>query len=64
MAQFGTVFCDHFAIARFENGGWSDATLMPWEDESWVGVESMHRSINRELYRSDLGSVNPNDPGP
>jgi branched-chain amino acid aminotransferase len=29
MAQFGTVFCDHFAIARFENGGWSDATIEP-----------------------------------
>jgi branched-chain amino acid aminotransferase len=29
MAQFGTVFCDHIAIARFENGGWSDATIEP-----------------------------------
>ena len=29
MAQFGTVFCDHFAIVRFENGGWSDATIEP-----------------------------------
>ena len=29
MAQFGTVFCDHIAIARFENGRWSDATIEP-----------------------------------
>lgn len=29
MAQFGTVFCDHIAIARFENGSWSDAAIEP-----------------------------------
>jgi branched-chain amino acid aminotransferase len=29
MAQFGTVFCDHIAIARFENGGWSEAAIEP-----------------------------------
>ena len=29
MAQFGTVFCDHMSIARFEHGGWSEATIQP-----------------------------------
>lgn len=29
MAQFGTVFCDHMAIARFENGGWGQAAIEP-----------------------------------
>ena len=29
MAQFGTVFCDHLAIARFEDGSWGDAALEP-----------------------------------
>jgi len=29
MAQFGTVFCDHMAIARFENGGWGEAAIAP-----------------------------------
>jgi branched-chain amino acid aminotransferase len=29
MAQFGTVFCDHLSIARFENGGWGEAALEP-----------------------------------
>ncbi len=29
MVQFGTVFCDHIAIARFENGGWSEAAIEP-----------------------------------
>jgi len=29
MAQFGTVFCDHISIARFENGNWSDAAIEP-----------------------------------
>ena len=27
MAQFGTVFCDHMAIARFENGSWGEASI-------------------------------------
>ena len=29
MAQFGTVFCDHFAIARFTNGAWQEAAIEP-----------------------------------
>src|SRR5210317_1938808 len=29
MAQFGTVFCDHMAIARFENGSWGEAAIKP-----------------------------------
>jgi branched-chain amino acid aminotransferase len=29
MAQFGTVFCDHMTIARFENGGWGEAAIEP-----------------------------------
>lgn len=29
MAQFGTVFCDHIAIARFENGSWGKAAIEP-----------------------------------
>jgi len=29
MAQFGTVFCDHIAIARFENGSWGEAAIEP-----------------------------------
>ena len=29
MAQFGTVFCDHMAIARFENGGWGKPAIEP-----------------------------------
>jgi branched-chain amino acid aminotransferase len=29
MAQFGTVFCDHFSIARFERGAWQPAALKP-----------------------------------
>jgi len=29
MAQFGTVFCDHISIARFENGSWGDAAIEP-----------------------------------
>ena len=29
MAQFGTVFCDHMSIARFENGGWGEAAIQP-----------------------------------
>ena len=29
MAQFGTVFCDHMTIARFENGRWSEAAIEP-----------------------------------
>jgi len=29
MAQFGTVFCDHMAIARFSDGSWSDAAIEP-----------------------------------
>jgi len=29
MAQFGTVFCDHMSIARFENGSWGEATIQP-----------------------------------
>jgi branched-chain amino acid aminotransferase len=29
MAQFGTVFCDHMAIARFENGSWGEAAIQP-----------------------------------
>lgn len=27
MAQFGTVFCDHFAFARFENGAWQTPSI-------------------------------------
>ena len=29
MAQFGTVFCDHISVARFENGSWGDAVIEP-----------------------------------
>jgi branched-chain amino acid aminotransferase len=29
MAQFGTVFCDNFSIARFEDGNWQPAELKP-----------------------------------
>ncbi len=29
MGQFGTEFCDHFAIARFENNTWSSASIEP-----------------------------------
>jgi branched-chain amino acid aminotransferase len=29
MAQFGTVFCDHVVIARFENGSWGEAVIEP-----------------------------------
>lgn len=29
MAQFGTVFCDHLAIARHENGAWQTPRLEP-----------------------------------
>lgn len=29
MGQFGTEFCDHFAIARFENDAWTDASVEP-----------------------------------
>ena len=31
MSQFGTEFCDHFAIARFADGAWSDADIRPLE---------------------------------
>ncbi len=31
MSQFGTEFCDHFAIARFDNGAWQDAEIRPLE---------------------------------
>jgi branched-chain amino acid aminotransferase len=29
MGQFGTEFCDHFAIARFESGAWQPASIEP-----------------------------------
>ncbi|HNP63368.1 MAG TPA: branched-chain amino acid aminotransferase [Woeseiaceae bacterium] len=29
MGQFGTEFCDHFAIARFRNNAWSSAAIEP-----------------------------------
>jgi len=29
MAQFGTVYCDHISVARFENGNWSAAAIEP-----------------------------------
>ena len=29
MGQFGTQFCDNFAIARFENDAWSDGSVEP-----------------------------------
>lgn len=29
MGTFGSEFCDHFAIARFEDGGWLPASLEP-----------------------------------
>jgi branched-chain amino acid aminotransferase len=29
MGQFGTEFCDHFAIARFEGGSWSAPSIEP-----------------------------------
>jgi len=29
MAQFGTVFCEHYAIARYADGAWQPPTLTP-----------------------------------
>ncbi len=29
MGQFGTEFCNHFAIARFKNNAWSEASIEP-----------------------------------
>lgn len=29
MAQFGTVFCDHISIARFEGGAWQAPAVVP-----------------------------------
>ncbi len=29
MAQFGTVFCDHIAIAHYKNGAWQEAAIEP-----------------------------------
>ncbi|MCH9696030.1 MAG: branched-chain amino acid aminotransferase [Gammaproteobacteria bacterium] len=29
MGQFGTEFCDHFAIARYENDAWQGASIEP-----------------------------------
>lgn len=29
MSQFGTAFCDHFAIVRYENGAWQEPRLTP-----------------------------------
>ena len=29
MAQFGTVFCDQMAIARYEDGSWGNASMQP-----------------------------------
>ena len=29
MAKFGTIFCDHMSIARFENGSWGEAAIVP-----------------------------------
>ncbi len=31
MSQFGTEFCDHFAIARFSDGAWQPAEIRPLE---------------------------------
>lgn len=31
MAQFGTVFCDHFVIARYADGSWQSPSLQPLE---------------------------------
>lgn len=31
MSVFGTEFCDHFAIARFDNGAWQAAEIRPLE---------------------------------
>lgn len=31
MSQFGTQFCDHFAIARFADGAWGEAEMRPLE---------------------------------
>lgn len=31
MSQFGTEFCDHFAIAEFKDGAWSEPTVKPLE---------------------------------
>lgn len=31
MSQFGTEFCDTFAIARYENGQWQPAAIQPLE---------------------------------
>ena len=29
MAQFGTVFCENFALVRFKNGAWQEAAIEP-----------------------------------
>jgi branched-chain amino acid aminotransferase len=29
MAKFGTVFCENFALVRFENGAWQEAAIEP-----------------------------------
>lgn len=29
MSQFGTAFCDNFAIARFEDGAWQEPAIQP-----------------------------------
>lgn len=31
MGQFGTVFCDHYSIARYDNGAWQTAEIVPLE---------------------------------
>jgi len=46
MAQFGTVFCDHFSIARFENGAWQAPELKP------LGPLPMHPAAHVFHYAS------------
>jgi len=46
MAQFGTVFCDHIAIARFENGSWGQAAIEP------LGPLPMHPASHVFHYAS------------
>jgi len=46
MGQFGTEFCDHFAIARFTDGGWSAPSIEP------LAPLSMHPAAHVFHYAS------------
>ena len=46
MAQFGTVFCDHFVSVRFVEGGWQNPELRP------IGPIPMHPAAHVFHYAS------------